>query len=71
MLPTQTVFMVQYSLCQANKGITLTAAVVATVCDPVMGDNGKLYVPRELVDIYAKEIVPHATILTPNSFECQ
>ena len=21
-------------------------------CDPVMGDNGKLYVPKELVNIY-------------------
>lgn len=39
------------------------------VCDPVMGDNGKLYVPDELVNIYKNEIVPLADILTPNQFE--
>lgn len=40
-----------------------------TVCDPVMGDNGKLYVPEELVNIYKNEIVPLADIVTPNQFE--
>ena len=41
------------------------------VCDPVMGDNGKMYVPRELKEIYQKEIVPLADILTPNHFELE
>lgn len=41
------------------------------VCDPVMGDHGKLYVPEELVEIYRDEIVPCATLLTPNEFECE
>ena len=36
------------------------------VCDPVLGDDGKLYVPRELVPVYLAEIVPLATLLTPN-----
>lgn len=39
------------------------------VCDPVLGDNGKLYVPEELVEIYIHKILALATILTPNSFE--
>ncbi|XP_012273265.1 pyridoxal kinase isoform X2 [Orussus abietinus] len=39
------------------------------VCDPVMGDNGKLYVPEELKDIYRDDIVPLADIVTPNDFE--
>ncbi|KAJ1493338.1 Ribokinase-like protein [Baffinella frigidus] len=41
------------------------------VCDPVMGDHGKLYIPAELVPIYRDEVVPKATILTPNQFEAE
>jgi pyridoxine kinase len=44
---------------------------LAYVCDPVLGDNGKLYVPEELVDVYREEVVKHATILTPNQFEIE
>ena len=25
-------------------------------CDPVLGDNGKLYVPEELVEVYRAEV---------------
>ncbi|KAJ8951170.1 hypothetical protein NQ314_007710 [Rhamnusium bicolor] len=41
------------------------------VCDPVMGDSGKLYVPKELIPIYKNFIVPLATIITPNLFETE
>lgn len=41
------------------------------VCDPVMGDNGKLYVPEALNEIYKKEILPLADVLTPNEFELE
>ncbi|XP_076183301.1 pyridoxal kinase [Ptiloglossa arizonensis] len=41
------------------------------VCDPVMGDNGKLYVPETLIEIYKTEIVPLADIITPNQFEAE
>lgn len=41
------------------------------VCDPVMGDNGKLYVPKELIPIYKNFILPLATIITPNLFETE
>ncbi|XP_025158237.1 pyridoxal kinase isoform X2 [Harpegnathos saltator] len=41
------------------------------VCDPVMGDNGKMYVPETLKEIYKKEIVPLADVLTPNQFELE
>jgi pyridoxine kinase len=37
-------------------------------CDPVLGDNGRLYVPRPLVDAYRDEVVPHAHALLPNQF---
>lgn len=41
------------------------------VCDPVMGDNGKMYVPEELKEIYRKDIVPLADIVLPNHFELE
>lgn len=41
------------------------------VCDPVLGDHGKLYVPEALVDCYRNDVIPLATVLTPNQFECE
>lgn len=41
------------------------------VCDPVMGDDGRLYVPEELVDVYRGHVVAQATVLTPNQFEAE
>lgn len=41
------------------------------VCDPVMGDDGFMYVPKELLPIYRDEIVPLADIVTPNQYEVE
>lgn len=41
------------------------------LCDPVMGDDGKFYVPKELLDVYIKRILPLADIITPNLFELE
>jgi len=41
------------------------------VCDPVMGDNGRFYVPKDLLPIYQKELLPLADIITPNQFEAE
>ncbi|CAH9086899.1 unnamed protein product [Cuscuta epithymum] len=41
------------------------------VCDPVMGDDGKLYIPLELVSVYREKVVPVASMLTPNQFEAE
>ncbi|KAJ6684248.1 PYRIDOXAL KINASE [Salix viminalis] len=41
------------------------------VCDPVLGDEGKLYVPTELVAVYREKVVPVASMLTPNQFEAE
>ncbi|KAK3745097.1 hypothetical protein QZH41_004391, partial [Actinostola sp. cb2023] len=41
------------------------------VCDPVMGDNGKFYVPEELLPVYRDHLVPRADIATPNQFEAE
>lgn len=42
---------------------------VRFVCDPVMGDNGRYYTPKELLPVYKDEILPLADVLTPNAFE--
>ncbi|KAI4299571.1 hypothetical protein L6164_033015 [Bauhinia variegata] len=41
------------------------------VCDPVLGDEGKLYVPQELISVYREKVVPVASMLTPNQFEAE
>jgi pyridoxal kinase len=41
------------------------------VCDPVLGDNGKYYVPEELKDAYLKKLIPQASVVTPNQFEAE
>jgi len=41
------------------------------LCDPVMGDDGFMYVPKELLPIYRDEIVPLANITTPNQYEAE
>lgn len=44
---------------------------VCFLCDPVMGDNGKLYVPQELACIYRDYVVGVSDILTPNQTELE
>ena len=41
------------------------------VCDPVMGDNGKLYVKPEVAAMFRDVVVPLATVVTPNQFELE
>ena len=37
----------------------------------MLGDDGKLYVPPELVAVYRDKVLPMATVLTPNQFEVE
>lgn len=39
------------------------------VCDPVLGDHGRLYVPPEMVAAYRDKLIRRAYLLTPNTFE--
>ena len=41
------------------------------MCDPVLGDDGKLYLPAEMVPLYRSNVVPLATVITPNQFEAE
>jgi len=41
-------------------------------CDPVMGDSGRgIYVKDDIPDIFKRELVPLADIITPNLFELE
>jgi len=44
---------------------------VKFVCDPVLGDHGKFYVPPELVKVYRETVIPVADVVTPNQFEVE
>ena len=39
------------------------------LCDPVFGDNGRLYVAEGVVDDIRSQLLPVADLLTPNVFE--
>lgn len=41
------------------------------VCDPVLGDNGKLYVSDAAVQVYRDCLCPLAQVVTPNGFEAE
>jgi len=41
----------------------------AYVCDPVCGDNGRLYVAEACVEMYRSALLPLAAVATPNGFE--
>lgn len=44
---------------------------VRFVCDPVLGDNNKFYVPVELVKVFRDQVIPLADVITPNQFEAE
>lgn len=44
---------------------------VRFVCDPVLGDNSKFYVPKELVQVYREKVIPVCDVVTPNQFEVE
>jgi pyridoxine kinase len=41
------------------------------ICDPVLGDDGRFYVPPELVKVYIDTVIPVADVVTPNQFEVE
>ncbi|KPI90400.1 putative Pyridoxal kinase [Leptomonas seymouri] len=45
-----------------------SGAEVVFYCDPVLGDEGKLYCKEEVVEAY-RELVAHADVATPNYYE--
>lgn len=41
------------------------------ICDPVLGDLGKFYTPKELVPLFREKIIPKAWLTCPNQFEAE
>lgn len=39
------------------------------IVDPVMGDNGRLYIPQQHANAIKSRLVPQADIITPNAWE--
>ncbi|CAF4903835.1 pyridoxal kinase [Pieris napi] len=58
-------------IAQIIKNLRVKNPDLVYVCDPVMGDNGKLYVPESILPVYRDDVVPLADILTPNQFEAE
>ena len=50
--------------------INAAANSCITVMDPVMGDEGALYVDQDVVPVY-KALLPHADLILPNQFEVE
>ncbi|KAJ8027432.1 Pyridoxal kinase [Holothuria leucospilota] len=44
---------------------------IVFICDPVMGDHGRFYVPQENLPIYRDQLLKMADVITPNQFEAE
>lgn len=53
----------------AVERIKAANAKAVFVCDPVLGDEGKLFVRDEIADAVLRGLAPNADWLTPNAFE--
>uniref|UniRef100_A0A1B6GGB9 Pyridoxal kinase n=1 Tax=Cuerna arida TaxID=1464854 RepID=A0A1B6GGB9_9HEMI len=60
-----------YKVAEVVKHLKAVCPSLTYICDPVMGDNGHMYVPKELLPIYRETIVPLADIITPNQYEAE
>lgn len=60
-----------HAVFQGHTCSLITVAFANAVCDPVMGDDGRLYLAPELVPIYKTNIAKLATVLTPNQYEAE
>jgi pyridoxine kinase len=56
---------------QAIRRIRAVNPRALVLVDPVLGDAGRLYVPPEVADAIRRELLPLATVATPNLYELQ
>ena len=56
---------------QAIAGIKAANAKALVVVDPILGDAGKLYVAEETAGAIRDQLLPLASVTTPNLFELQ
>lgn len=55
---------------RSRKDCSLNLTDSGAVLDPVMGDNGKLYIPEDEVPQY-KALLREADLILPNQFEAE
>lgn len=41
------------------------------LCDPVIGDDGRIYVAHGILDVLRHRLLPAASLITPNQFELE
>lgn len=41
------------------------------LCDPVIGDDGRIYVAEGILDVLRHRLLPAASLITPNQFELE
>ena len=44
---------------------------IAVLVDPILGDDGRLYITQETAEAIRRELLPLATVATPNRFELE
>jgi pyridoxine kinase len=54
---------------KAVAAIVGTAAPRLLACDPVLGDEGRLYLPEAVADVLCARLLPKADVAMPNLFE--
>ncbi|XXQ36000.1 pyridoxal kinase [Plasmodiophora brassicae] len=59
------------SVLSLMRNLKATNPALQFVCDPVLGDQGKLYVAEGYVAVYRDKIIPHADVLLPNQTEAE
>jgi pyridoxine kinase len=57
------------AVCRALDALRRARSDALYCCDPVLGDEGRIYVADGLVEAFRGQLVPRADILTPNRFE--
>ena len=55
----------------AARALRAANPVALWCCDPVMGDDGRLYVHADIPGFFMNHAVPEADLLTPNQFELE
>jgi pyridoxine kinase len=56
---------------EAIRRIVRATPGIPVLVDPILGDGGRLYVAQETAEAIRRELLPLATIATPNLFELQ
>ena len=60
-----------FEIYHTSFSMTEPPKTVCAVCDPVMGDHGRLYVKEDILPVYRDKIVPISSVMTPNQFEAE